>query len=52
MKVVFFVCFVFRDVEVNLILLLEKVYWGGKERICLEDGCFLEVEMFGGMGDG
>ncbi|QHU99168.1 J domain-containing protein [Synechocystis sp. CACIAM 05] len=41
-----------RDVEANLTLPLEKAYRGGKERIRLEDGRSLEVEMPGGMGDG
>lgn len=41
-----------RDVEANLTLPLEKAYQGGRERIRLEDGRSLEVEMPGGMGDG
>lgn len=41
-----------RDVEANLTIPLEKAYRGGRERIRLEDGRSLEVEMPGGMGDG
>lgn len=41
-----------RDVEAKLTLPLEKAYRGGRERIRLEDGRSLEVEMPGGMTDG
>ena len=41
-----------RDVEAKLTLPLEKAYRGGKERIRLEDGRSLEVEMPSGMVDG
>jgi curved DNA-binding protein len=41
-----------RDVEANLTLPLEKAYQGGRERIRLEDGRSLEVDMPGGMTDG
>jgi len=41
-----------RDVEANLSLPLEKAYQGGRERIRLEDGRSLEVDMPGGMTDG
>ena len=41
-----------RDVEANLTLPLEKAYEGGQERIRLEDGRSLEVEMPRGMTDG
>lgn len=41
-----------RDVEAKLTLPLEKAYRGGRERIRLEDGRSLEVEMPGGMIDG
>lgn len=34
-----------KDIEVRLILFLEKVYLGGIEKICLEDGCLIEVDM-------
>ena len=41
-----------RDVEARLTLPLEKAYRGGRERIRLEDGRSLEVEMPSGMFDG
>ncbi len=41
-----------RDVEARLTLPLEKAYLGGYERIRLEDGRSLEVEMPSGMFDG
>jgi curved DNA-binding protein len=41
-----------RDVEARLTLPLEKAYTGGNERIRLEDGRSLEVEMPPGMVDG
>ncbi len=41
-----------RDVEAKLTLPLEKAYRGGQERIRLEDGRSLEVEMPGGMTNG
>lgn len=41
-----------RDIEARLTLPLEKAYEGGKERIRLEDGRSLEVEMPPGMVDG
>ncbi len=41
-----------RDIEARLTLPLEKAYLGGKERIRLEDGRSLEVEMPPGMLDG
>ncbi len=41
-----------RDIEARLNLPLEKAYQGGKERIRLEDGRSLEVEMPPGMIDG
>ncbi|MEY2985492.1 MAG: DnaJ-class molecular chaperone CbpA, partial [Cyanobacteriota bacterium] len=41
-----------RDVEASLNLPLEKAYQGGRERIRLEDGRSLEVDMPGGMTDG
>lgn len=41
-----------RDVEAKLNLPLEKAYQGGRERIRLEDGRSLEVEMPSGMTDG
>jgi curved DNA-binding protein len=41
-----------RDIEARLTLPLEKAYLGGKERIRLEDGRSLEVEMPSGMLDG
>ncbi|NJL83249.1 MAG: J domain-containing protein [Chloroflexaceae bacterium] len=41
-----------RDVEAKLTLPLEKAYQGGRERIRLEDGRSLEVEMPEGMVDG
>jgi curved DNA-binding protein len=41
-----------RDVEARLTLPLEKAYRGGRERIRLEDGRSLEVEMPPGMIDG
>ncbi len=41
-----------RDVEAKLTLPLEKAFQGGRERIRLEDGRSLEVEMPGGMVDG
>ncbi|HAC65064.1 MAG TPA: molecular chaperone DnaJ [Cyanothece sp. UBA12306] len=41
-----------RDVEAKLTLPLEKAYRGGRERIRLEDGRSLEVEMPPGMIDG
>jgi curved DNA-binding protein len=41
-----------RDVEARLTLPLEKAYQGGRERIRLEDGRSLEVEMPSGMVDG
>jgi curved DNA-binding protein len=41
-----------RDIEARLTLPLEKAYLGGRERIRLEDGRSLEVEMPTGMIDG
>lgn len=41
-----------RDVEARLTLPLEKAYQGGRERIRLEDGRSLEVDMPPGMIDG
>lgn len=41
-----------RDVEARLTLPLEKAYRGGRERIRLEDGRSLEVDMPAGMVDG
>ncbi|MFW6264033.1 MAG: DnaJ C-terminal domain-containing protein [Cyanobacteriota bacterium] len=41
-----------RDVEATLVIPLEKAYEGGRERIRLEDGRSLEVEMPPGMVDG
>ena len=41
-----------RDVEAKLTLPLEKAYQGGRERIRLEDGRSLEVDMPSGMIDG
>lgn len=41
-----------RDVEAKLTLPLEKAYQGGRERIRLEDGRSLEVDMPNGMIDG
>ncbi|NJK47124.1 J domain-containing protein [Candidatus Gracilibacteria bacterium] len=41
-----------RDVEARLTLPLEKAYRGGRERIRLEDGRSLEVDMPPGMMDG
>jgi curved DNA-binding protein len=41
-----------RDVEAKLTIPLEKAYRGGRERIRLEDGRSLEVEMPPGMIDG
>ena len=41
-----------RDIEAKLTLPLEKAYLGGKERIRLEDGRSLEVDMPPGMLDG
>jgi curved DNA-binding protein len=41
-----------RDIEAKLTLPLEKAYQGGKERIRLEDGRSLEVDMPSGMYDG
>lgn len=41
-----------RDIEARLTLPLEKAYTGGKERIRLEDGRSLEVEMPPGMVTG
>ncbi|MGD2182382.1 DnaJ C-terminal domain-containing protein [Lusitaniella coriacea] len=41
-----------RDIEARLTLPLEKAYKGGRERIRLEDGRSLEVEMPVGMVDG
>ena len=41
-----------RDIEAKLTLPLEKAYLGGKERIRLEDGRSLEVDMPPGMIDG
>lgn len=41
-----------RDVEARLTLPLEKAYRGGRERIRLEDGRSLEVDMPPGMIDG
>ncbi|WP_017303944.1 DnaJ C-terminal domain-containing protein [Spirulina subsalsa] len=41
-----------RDVEARLTLPLEKAYRGGRERIRLEDGRSLEVDMPPGMLDG
>jgi curved DNA-binding protein len=41
-----------RDIEARLTLPLEKAYQGGKERIRLEDGRSLEVEMPSGIVDG
>jgi curved DNA-binding protein len=41
-----------RDVEANLSIPLEKAFTGGRERIRLDDGRSLEVEMPAGMIDG
>ena len=41
-----------RDIEAKLALPLEKAYQGGRERIRLEDGRSLEVELPSGMYDG
>ncbi|MDY6782966.1 MAG: J domain-containing protein [Cyanobacteriota bacterium] len=41
-----------RDIEARLTLPLEKAYLGGRERIRLEDGRSLEVEMPAGMTNG
>lgn len=41
-----------RDVEAQLSLPLEKAFRGGRERIRLQDGRSLEVEMPAGMSDG
>ncbi len=41
-----------RDAEANLVIPLEKAYTGGQERIRLEDGRSLEVEMPMGMVTG
>lgn len=41
-----------RDIEANLTVPLEKAYVGGRERIRLEDGRSLEVDMPAGMFDG
>ena len=41
-----------RDIEAKLTLPLEKAYRGGREKIRLEDGRSLEVEMPSGMVDG
>ncbi len=41
-----------RDVEAKLNIPLEKAYRGGRERIRLEDGRSLEVDMPSGMIDG
>jgi curved DNA-binding protein len=41
-----------QDVEARLTLPLEKAYRGGRERIRLEDGRSLEVDMPPGMNDG
>jgi curved DNA-binding protein len=41
-----------RDIEARLTLPLEKAYQGGRERIRLEDGRSLEVEMPSGIVDG
>lgn len=41
-----------RDVEARLTIPLEKAYRGGRERIRLEDGRSLEVEMLPAMVDG
>lgn len=41
-----------RDVEARLMLPLEKAYRGGRERIRLEDGRSLEIDMPAGMVDG
>jgi curved DNA-binding protein len=41
-----------RDVEANLVLPLDKAYRGGRERIRLEDGRSLEVDMPAAMVDG
>lgn len=41
-----------RDIEARLTLPLEKAYQGGKERIRLEDGRSLEVDMPPGIVDG
>jgi curved DNA-binding protein len=41
-----------RDIEAKLTLPLEKAYQGGRERIRLEDGRSLEVDMPPGMYDG
>ena len=41
-----------RDAEADLIVPLEKAYLGGRERIRLEDGRSLEVNMPGGMVTG
>lgn len=41
-----------KDVEARLTLPLEKAYTGGRERIRLEDGRSLEIDMPPGMGTG
>ncbi|MDY6939913.1 MAG: J domain-containing protein [Cyanobacteriota bacterium] len=41
-----------RDIEARLTLPLEKAYRGGRERIRLEDGRSIEVNMPGGIVDG
>ncbi|MBC6421067.1 MAG: J domain-containing protein [Hormoscilla sp. SP5CHS1] len=41
-----------RDVEARLTIPLEKAFWGGNERIRLEDGRSIEVEMPPGMVTG
>ncbi|MDY7015704.1 MAG: J domain-containing protein, partial [Cyanobacteriota bacterium] len=41
-----------RDIEARLTLPLERAYLGGRERIRLEDGRSLEVDMPAGMTDG
>ncbi|PSP15815.1 MAG: molecular chaperone DnaJ [Cyanobacteria bacterium QS_8_64_29] len=41
-----------RDVEAKLTLPLEKAYQGGRERVRLEDGRSLEIDMPSGMVDG
>jgi len=41
-----------RDVEARLTIPLEKAYRGGRERIRLEDGRSLEIDMPPGMADG
>jgi len=41
-----------KNIEARLTLPLEKAYTGGKERIRLEDGRSLEIEMPSGMFDG